>query len=295
MAVDDFSSPKRILDARHLRPRKRFGQNFLVDHGVAERIATALPPHAYVVEVGGGTGTLTAALLRHARAVATLELDRDLAAVLVERFAGASPPLRIEARDVLDFDLGADLRAHPRPRAVCGNLPYYITTPILERMFAAADDWECAVVMVQREYARRLSATAGTPEYGSLSAFAAYFARVERLFDVGAAGFYPAPDVASSVVRMTPRPERRSLVRDEALLLRVIRAAFAHRRKTLANSLLERMPAEWRGARARVQAAVADAGFSANVRGERLTLADFCRLADTFEEQGVTETSWTTT
>ena len=295
MASDeDFSSPKRILDARHLRPRKRFGQNFLTDPRVAQRIAAALPSRAYVVEVGGGTGALTAALLQHARGVTTLELDRDLAVVLGERFATAGDRLRIITGDVLQFDLLADLQSQEAPRAICGNLPYYITTPIIERIFESGDIWQCAVLMVQREYARRLTARAGTPEYGSLSVFAAYYADIEKLFDVGAAGFYPAPDVASSVVRLTPKAARRSSVRDERLLLWLIRAAFSHRRKTLVNSVLERAGEEAGSLRKVIESAVVQAGLSPSVRGERLTLADFCALADALKQQGLMERLWTT-
>ena len=295
MASDeDFSSPKRILDARHLRPRKRFGQNFLTDPRVAQRIAAALPSRAYVVEVGGGTGALTAALLQHARGVTTLELDRDLAVVLGERFATAGDRLRIITGDVLQFDLLADLQSQEAPRAICGNLPYYITTPIIERIFESGDIWQCAVLMVQREYARRLTARTGTPEYGSLSVFAAYYANIEKLFDVGAAGFYPAPDVASSVVRLTSKAARRASVRDERLLLWLIRAAFGHRRKTLVNSVLERTGEEAGSLRKVIESAVVQAGLSPLVRGERLTLAEFCALADTLKQQGLMERLWTT-
>jgi 16S rRNA (adenine1518-N6/adenine1519-N6)-dimethyltransferase len=294
MAADaDYSSPKRILDARHLRPRKRFGQNFLTDPRVAARIAASLPAGAYVVEIGGGTGALTAALLGHARRVSTLEIDRDLAAVLGERFADAQGRLRILAEDVLHFDLAADLQSQPRPRAVCGNLPYYITTPIIERIFEAGDAWDCAVLMVQREYARRLTARAGSPEYGSLTVFAAHFAFVERLFDVGAAGFYPPPDVASSVVRLTPKTLVRGSQAGEQFFLWLVRAAFSHRRKTLVNSVLERIPGETAGVRKSIESALATIGLAPAVRGERLTLADFQTLADTLQEQGLMEKLWT--
>ncbi len=232
--------------------------------------------------------------LRSARApLTTIEVDRDLAALLEERFAAEGERVRIVTGDVLQFDLRADLAAQSPPRAVCGNVPYYITTPIIEHIFEAGDAWECAVLMVQREYARRLVAAAGSPDYGSLTVFAAYFARIEKLFDVGAAGFYPAPDVASTVVRLTPRPQRGSLVRDELLLLWLIRAAFSHRRKTLVNSVVERIPdgaGDWR---ARIESALTKAGLDLKVRGERLTLAEFCALADTLKGQGLMETPWT--
>lgn len=296
MAGDEahFSSPKRSLDARHLRPRKRFGQNFLTDPRVAERIARVLPADAYVIEVGGGTGALTAALLQRARSVTCLEIDRGLSAILRERFAGQLDRLRIITQDVLQFDLAADLREREAPRAVCGNLPYYITTPIIERTVEASGLWDSSVFMVQREYARRLVARAGSPEYGSLTVFAAYFCSVEKLFDVGAAGFYPAPRVSSSVVRLTPKAPQRVGVCDEGLLLWLIRAAFGQRRKTLVNSVLARIPGETPRMRKIVESALQTVGLAATVRGERLTLADFCALADALAEQGFVEIEWTT-
>ncbi len=294
MAADDFASPKRILDARHLRPRKRFGQNFLTDPRVAQRIAEALPPSAFVMEIGGGTGTLTAALAQSARHVIAIELDRDLAAVLSERFVDAADRVHVVADDVLHYDMTEGLRSAAPPRAICGNLPYYITTPILERVLAATHSWECAVFMVQREYARRLSARPGTAAYGSLTLFAGHFVHVEKLFDVGAAGFYPAPDVASTVIRLTPKPPHPKSVEDEDLLLWLIRAAFGHRRKTLVNSVLERIPGDALHMRQSVAAAVARAGLAPMVRAERLALADFYTLADILKEQGFTETLWTT-
>lgn len=287
MAIDPggFSSPKRILEARHLRPRKRFGQNFLLDPKVADRIARALPPQSHVVEIGGGTGALTAALLQHARSVTTLEIDRDLWLVLQERFASEGSRLQVLSSDVLDFDLQSELRSHAAPRAVCGNLPYYITTPIIERLFEASGWWDCAVLMVQHEYARRLAARPGSSHYGSLSVYAAYFANVEKLFDVGAAGFYPAPDVASSVVRLTPRTERARLVSNENSLLWLIRAAFAHRRKTFVNSVLAATQRGNATLRKELESALQSRGLTTNVRGERLSLADFCALADHIDQQ----------
>ncbi len=291
---DDSPSPKQLLEARHLRPRKRFGQNFLTDPRVAERIANALPQHAYVLEIGGGTGTLTAALLGHAARVTTLEIDRDLCAILEARFGSGPHRPRILARDVLEFDLAEDLATQSAPRAICGNLPYYITTPIIERIFEASGLWECAVLMVQHEYARRMAATPGGEHYGSLTVFAAYFAHVERLFDVGSAGFYPAPDVASTVVRLTPRSDRRKLIHDERLLLWLIRAAFSHRRKTFVNSVLASLRGGNASIRKGLEAALQARDLDLAIRGERLTLADFCALADTLDEGHILEQQWTT-
>jgi 16S rRNA (adenine1518-N6/adenine1519-N6)-dimethyltransferase len=290
---DGSTSPKQLLQARHLTPRKRFGQNFLSDSRVADRIASTLPPQAYVVEIGAGTGTLTQALLPRAEHLSALEIDRDLCELLEERFASAQDRLAIACGDVLDFDFEADLSVQNPPRVIAGNLPYYITTPILELIFEVSDFWEIAVIMVQKEYAQRLVAKPGTRSYGSLSVFAGYFARVERLFDVGAAGFYPAPKVASTVLRLTPRRERATMVSDERLLLWLIRAAFSHRRKTFVNSVLARLRGGDAVVRKGLESALAAGGFDPTIRGERLTLADFCILADTLSARGILEHHWT--
>lgn len=291
-SADGGTSPKQLLQARHLRPRKRFGQNFLTDPHVAERIAAAITPESYVLEVGGGTGALTAALIERVVSVTTIEIDRDLCTLLDERFAPAGDRLRVVSGDVLTFDIEADLRAHAAPRAIAGNLPYYITTPILERILGAEDLWETAILMVQREYARRLLAQPGTADYGSLSVFAALFARAEKLFEVGAGGFYPTPEVSSTVIRLTPIRGGRH--RDKGLLLWLIRAAFAHRRKTFVNSVLTALRGAEQPTRKDLESALTRNGLDSSVRAERLALAEFERVADTLEAQGLMEKQWTT-
>lgn len=287
---DDYPSPKQLLDARGLRARKRFGQNFLVDPRFARRVADAVPPDAFVVEIGAGTGSLTAALAARARAVVAFEIDDDLVEIVRERFAGETA-VTIAAGDVLDADLAGLLRPERPARAVCGNLPYYITTPIIEKIIGAIGAWESAVLMVQREYAKRLTAAPGTADYASLTLYVGYHCVVEKLFDVGAAGFYPAPTVASAVIRLVPRPDRSHGVADERLLLRTIRAAFAQRRKTLANCLVARakpaVSAASDDVRASIARALNDAGLDAGIRGERLSLDDFKRLANALSATGV--------
>lgn len=278
-----FESPKRILTARGLRPRKRFGQNFLVDPRFAERVAGALPEEAFVIEIGAGTGSLTHALAARSRRVVALEIDRDLVAALRERFT-ETKNVDVREADALAFPFGDELAAQAPPRALCGNLPYYITTPLVERMVESSDRWETAVLMVQREYAQRLAARPGTPDYGSLTLYVGYHCAVEKLFDVGAAGFYPAPSVASSVVRLTPRSNRAAGITDERLLLRSIRAAFAQRRKTLANCLAARAPEAQRGA---IESAIRAAGLDPAIRGERLALDDIRRLANALSDGGI--------
>ncbi len=291
-----FFSPKRLLAERGLSPRKRLGQNFLLDARFARRIVAALPPGSFVVEIGGGTGALTAALTEVARCIDVLEIDRGLAAILRERFAEDAERVRVREVDALEFDIAGALLREAAPRAVCGNLPYYITTPLLERIMACADAWETCVLMVQREYGRRLTASPGTADYSSLTVFVNYHCRVEHLFDAGAAGFYPAPAVASSVVRLTPKRDRAAGVRDPDLLLWLARAAFAQRRKTLANSVISRLAApspelklrHYTGGRAReeIEGALRSIGLDANVRGERLSLDDFICLANALDAQG---------
>lgn len=279
-----FSSPKQLLAARGLHVRKRLGQNFLVDPRFAARVAEALPPDAFVVEIGAGTGSLTAALAQRVRRVATIEIDRGLAAIVRERFASVGNVTLVEG-DALEFDLAGALRAESAPRAVCGNLPYYITTPLIEKILDTVDFWESAVLMVQREYARRLTASPGSPDYSSLTVFVGYHCSVEKIFDVGAAGFYPAPTVSSAVVRLTPRANRAAGVDDERVLLKTIRAAFSQRRKTLANCILAAARSKSghgkdEQLRPVVEQAIAAARLEPQIRGERLSLDDFKRLAN---------------
>lgn len=281
--TDEYGSPKRILEARGLRPRKRFGQNFLVDPRFAARIADALPAQAYVIEIGAGTGALTAALLARARRVDAFEIDRGLVEVLRERFAGEDDRIRIVAADALEADFAARLKRHARPRAICGNLPYSITTPLLERIIAAAPAWDAAVVMVQREYAKRMTARPGTSDYSSLTVFVTHFCDVEHLFDAGASGFYPAPAVASSVIRLRPRTATGQEPADRKTFLWIVRAAFAQRRKTLANSIASQTDGL---SREDVERAAQRAGLAPGIRGEKLAHDDFVRLAEALRAQG---------
>jgi 16S rRNA (adenine1518-N6/adenine1519-N6)-dimethyltransferase len=256
----------------------------LVDPRFAQRIAALLPAGAHVIEIGGGTGALTAALVQSARELDALEVDKGLAEILRERFAGDSR-VRIHQTDALEYDLAGVLTHTPPPRAVCGNLPYYITTPLLERIVACSDDWEACVVMVQREYGRRMAARPGTPEYSSLSVFVAYHCDVEHCFDAGAAAFYPAPAISSTVLRLTPKRDRAAGVRDPDLLLWLVRAAFAQRRKTLINSVTSQLTST-DASKSLIEDALRSIGSRSDIRGERLSLADFIRLANALQAQG---------
>jgi 16S rRNA (adenine1518-N6/adenine1519-N6)-dimethyltransferase len=284
MPTNPYASPKRLLDERGLRPRKRFGQNFLVDTRFAARVAQAVPNGSTIIEIGGGTGALSAALLERARSLTVLEIDRDLVPLLRERFA-LDPRVDVCEADALAYDLAGVLRSAAPPRAVCGNLPYNITTPLIETIIACADAWELAVLMVQREYAQRLAARPGSAEYGSLSVFVGYHCRVRKLVDLGAGGFYPAPSVSSSIVVLEPHAADARRARDEALLFRIIRAAFAQRRKMLVNSVVSAL-GEAAPTRETLSRAMDAAGIAADVRAERVPLDGYIRIADALSALG---------
>ncbi|HEY5094638.1 MAG TPA: 16S rRNA (adenine(1518)-N(6)/adenine(1519)-N(6))-dimethyltransferase RsmA [Candidatus Eremiobacteraceae bacterium] len=286
MPTNPYASPKRILDERGLRARKRFGQNFLVDARFAARVAQAVPEGSTIVEIGGGTGALTAALLDRSRMLTVLEIDRDLVPILRDRFKG-DPRVNVCEADALTFDYSGALAKSPPPRAICGNLPYNITTPLIERIIECAPVWECAVLMVQREYAQRLTARAGTQEYGSLSAFVAYHCRVRKLLDVGSGAFYPAPAVASSIVVLEPLKTDALRARDERLLLRFIRAAFAQRRKMLVNSVISALGDD-APPRDLLLRAMQTAGVDIDVRAERVPLEGYIRIVDALTALGFT-------
>lgn len=281
-----YASPKRILEERGLRPRKRFGQNFLVDARFAARVAQTMPEASAIIEIGGGTGVLTEALLGRARLLTVLEIDRDLVPVLRERFEG-DDRVNVCETDALEYDMAASLAAWAPPRAICGNLPYNITTPLIQKIIAAEASWECAVLMVQREYAQRLTAKAGTQEYGSLTVFVEYHCRARRLCDVGAGAFYPAPAVASSIVVLEPVSPEARRARDEMLLFKLIRAAFAQRRKMMVNSVISAL-GDHAPARDMLAHAMQSAGLSAEVRAERVPLDGYIGVADALTALGFT-------
>jgi 16S rRNA (adenine1518-N6/adenine1519-N6)-dimethyltransferase len=256
-------------------PKKRFGQHFLVSPTVLRgmlRLAE-VSSEDRVVEIGAGTGTLTAALAAKARQVLALEVDRDLIGALQQRFAG-QPHVQIVQADALRFDF-AQVAA---PFKVVANLPYGSATAILMRFLERPSPVRLAVVMLQREVSARLRAEPGTKAYGSLTLMAQWYATVDKGFNVPPAAFSPPPKVMSAVVKITPRPEPPVTVQDEALLFRVIRAAFAQRRKTLLNALGATLSAQLPPSL--LAHALTAAGIDPRRRGETLTLAEFARLTD---------------
>ena len=271
---------------RH-RPKKRFGQHFLRDARVIERIVAAFAPQPtdHVVEIGPGEGVLTQALAGRVAHLDLVELDRDLAAQLAHTYAGA-PAIAVHQADALKFDFRAlaphrDVpvsretggRERPVPGQalrLIGNLPYNISTPLL---FHALEQVECVrdmLFMLQKEVVDRLAAPPGGKDYGRLSVMVQYRCRVEKLFTVPPGAFNPPPKVDSAVVRLTPHATPPVGVRDPAVFARVVQAAFSQRRKTLRNSLKGLVSAE----------AMTALGIDPVRRAETLGLQEFAALAN---------------
>lgn len=250
------------------RPRKRFGQHFLTDAAVVERIfaALALKQSDAVLEIGPGTGVLTGRLASEAASLAAIEIDRDLAAALRARFPAVDVVCADALTANLDDFLGAPGRgAQRRPVRIVGNLPYNVATPLLDRLFSAADRVADMHFMLQAEVAERLTAPVGVKRYGRLSVIAQYHCRIERLFGVDAESFTPTPKVRSAFVRFTARVAEPC---DIEGLRSVLRAAFGQRRKTLANAL--------KSSRLDWQALNIDPG----ARAENLRVQDFVAIAN---------------
>jgi 16S rRNA (adenine1518-N6/adenine1519-N6)-dimethyltransferase len=265
------------LAARGLAPRKRFGQNFLIREDLAARIVDhcRLESDDVAIEIGPGAGALTPRIASRVRALVAIERDAGLAQLLREELAD-TPHLEILEGDFLEQDLAAIARAHGAERlVVVGNIPYNITTPILERLFEQRAVLRSAVLLVQREYAERLAAAPATPEYGSLTLFARYHALLEPLMEIRASAFWPRPEVDSMLVRFHFRERPPVETPSEALLFRIIRGSFQMRRKQLANTIAAALdqPAE------RVGRLLRAAGIDPRRRGETLTLDEFAKLA----------------
>ena len=268
---------KDEMAARGLAPRRRFGQNFLVRPDLAQRIVEhcRLRPEDVAVEIGPGGGALTGLLARRVRRLIAVEKDIGLAAFLREELAEVARVEIVEG-DFLEFDLAACAAAHGVERlVVVGNIPYNITTPVIERLFEQRAVVQSAVLLVQKEYAERLGAAAGSPEYGALTIFARYHALLEPLMTVRAGAFWPRPEVDSMLVRFLIREHPPVAVPSEELFFRVVRGAFHMRRKQLLNTLEESLGVKKQEAE-RVSRA---AGIDPRRRGETLTLDEFAKLA----------------
>lgn len=265
------------LRERGLSPKKRFGQNFLVDVHAQRTIAEAAttPAGGTVLEIGAGMGALTRHLLERAARVVAIERDRDLVPLLSEDFAAplAEGRMQLVEGDALALDWLELLADGPRPHIIAGNLPYLLTGPLLERATTLADHVDRVVFMVQAEVAERLAARPSTKAYGALTVFVQAAFDVRKILTVRAGAFFPRPDVDSAVVALDPMKPRRA---EETDAFRdAVRAAFGMRRKTLRNA--------WKSlygwSKEELEAHAKEAGISLDARGETLGVDDFARIA----------------
>ncbi|MCI9486136.1 MAG: 16S rRNA (adenine(1518)-N(6)/adenine(1519)-N(6))-dimethyltransferase RsmA [Lachnospiraceae bacterium] len=261
--------------------QKKFGQNFLIDPHVLEKIirAAGITGEDFVLEIGPGIGTMTQYLAEAAGHVCAVEIDRNLIPILHETLAGYEN-VSVLNEDILKVDVAALVREGNggRPIKVVANLPYYITTPIIMGLFESHVPLKSVTVMVQKEVADRMKSGPGSKDYGALSLAVQYYAEAYLAANVPPNCFMPRPKVGSAVIRLTCHKEPPVKVKDERLMFRLIRASFNQRRKTLANSLGN--SPELSFTKEEIGAALEEMGLSPTVRGEALTLEQFAELAD---------------
>jgi len=258
------------------RARKRFGQNFLHDPGIINRIVKAVTPlpGQVLVEIGPGHGAITAPLLEAASELTAIEIDRDLAAALRTRFA-ANPGFRLIEQDVLKVNFAELAQGRPPGSLrILGNLPYNISTPLLFHLLDYREFISDMVFMLQLEVVDRLAAMPGSQDYGRLSVMMQYHCKVEKLFKVPPGAFTPQPKVDSAIVKLTPWRPLPHPARNPVTLGRVVRTAFSQRRKTLRNTLKTLLPAEQ----------LERLDIDLNLRPENLGLRDYVRISDLVDQ-----------
>ncbi len=279
----DLGMPQKtieILKKYDFRIQKKYGQNFLIDPHVLERIVTEaqVGPEDLVVEIGPGLGSLTQHLAEHAGEVVAVEIDRNLIPILEETLAEYHN-VTVLNEDILKVDLTQLSHDHgDRPLKVVANLPYYITTPIVMGLLESRVPLKSITVMVQKEVADRMQVGPGTKDYGALSLAVQYYAKPEIVANVPPNCFIPRPNVGSAVIRLTLHDAPQVRARDVKRMFAQIRAAFGQRRKTLANALSN--APEIRVSREQVTKALGELGLSETIRGEVLTLEQFAGLSD---------------
>jgi 16S rRNA (adenine1518-N6/adenine1519-N6)-dimethyltransferase len=292
----ELGQPKNTIDIikkYNFRFRKKFGQNFLIDTHVLEKIAAAaeIGPEDCVLEIGPGIGTLTQVLAEHAGQVVAVEIDPELIPILQETL-GDYPNAEVIHNDILKTDLQelSEKYNEGRPFSVVANLPYYITTPIVMTLLEKNAPVKSITVMVQKEVAERMQAQPGGKEYGALSLAVQYYAEAEIVANVPPNCFIPRPNVGSCVIRLRRCEKPRVETKDPDRMFRIIRAAFNQRRKTLANSVgnagipgcsaAEGTAPGGAITREAVTAALREMGLSETIRGEALSLEQFAELSD---------------
>ena len=266
--------------------QKKFGQNFLIDENVVEKIVrdAGVTKDDFVLEIGPGIGTMTQILCENAREVVAVEIDDKLIPILTEDTLSWYDNVTVIHEDILKLDIVklANERNGGKPIKVVANLPYYITTPIIMGLFESHVPLDSITIMVQKEVADRMQVGPGTKDYGALSLAVQYYAKPQILLNVPASCFMPRPNVDSAVIQLTRYEKPPVEVADEHLMFRLIRASFNQRRKTITNSVGN--SPELSVSKEQMAAALEKCGLSATVRGEALTLAQFAELANVLSE-----------
>lgn len=289
MRIADYSVTRAVLERHGFTFKKSFGQNFLTDTNILQKIVDTaeIDENVNVIEIGPGIGALTEFLAENAAEVMTFEIDERLVPILADTLRDFDN-VRVVNEDILKSDLQARIKefANPNlPIKVVANLPYYITTPILMHLIESGIPFSEFVVMMQREVADRISAQPNSKSYGSLSIAVQYYMTAKVAFIVPRTVFFPAPNVDSAILKMVRRDQPAVGVKDEAFFFKVSKASFTHRRKTLWNNLTSYF-GKSNEVKTKLESALDNAELSPSVRGEALNLQEFARLADSLYDEG---------
>lgn len=290
MRIADYSVTKSVLERHGFTFKKSFGQNFLTDTNILQKIVDTaeIDKSVNVIEIGPGIGALTEFLAETAAEVMAFEIDDRLIPILADTLRDFDN-VQVVNQDILKADLQRQIQQFKNPDLpikVVANLPYYITTPILMHLIESKIPFTEFVVMMQKEVADRISAEPNTKAYGSLSIAVQYYMTAKIAFIVPRTVFVPAPNVDSAILKMVRRDQPLVSVQDEDFLFDVVKSSFVHRRKTLWNNLTNRF-GKAEATKEKLQAALEMAELEASVRGEALTLEDFARLSDGLLEAGL--------
>ena len=289
MRIADYSVTRAVLERHGFTFKKSFGQNFLTDTNILQKIVDTaeIDRNVNVIEIGPGIGALTEFLAENAAEVMTFEIDERLVPILADTLRDFDN-VRVVNEDILKSDLQARIKefANPNlPIKVVANLPYYITTPILMHLIESGIPFSEFVVMMQREVADRISAQPNSKSYGSLSIAVQYYMTAKVAFIVPRTVFVPAPNVDSAILKMVRRDQPAVEVKDESLFFKVSKASFTHRRKTLWNNLTSYF-GKSNEVKTKLESALDNAELSPSVRGEALDLQEFAHLADSLYDEG---------
>ena len=290
MRIADYSVTKAVLERHGFTFKKSFGQNFLTDTNILQKIVDTaeIDDQVNVIEIGPGIGALTEFLAERAAEVMAFEIDHRLVPILADTLRDFDN-VTVVNEDILKVDLAKHIQNFKNPDLpikVVANLPYYITTPILMHLIESGIPFSEFVVMMQKEVADRISAQPNTKAYGSLSIAVQYYMTAKVDFIVPRTVFVPAPNVDSAILKMVRRPEPAVAVEDESFFFKISKASFTHRRKTLWNNLTGYF-GKTEEVKDKLTKALDQAGLSPSVRGEALSLEEFASLADALKGQGL--------